>query len=63
MISRIDQPESDPVLEQFLEFLAEDIRRNPQQIQAVNPELVDRLRTLTADVEVSLDAPLLDQNE
>ncbi|MGG6269751.1 type II toxin-antitoxin system PrlF family antitoxin [Leptolyngbya sp. AN03gr2] len=63
VISRADQPETDPVLEQFLEFLAEDMRQNPQQIRAVTPELVNRLRALTTDVEVDLDAPLFDEDE
>lgn len=61
IISRSDQLEADPVLEQFLDFLAEDMRQNPQRIQAVSPELMNRLHKLVGDVEVDLDAPLLDE--
>jgi len=30
VVSRADQPEDDPVLGQFLNFLARDIEKNPQ---------------------------------
>lgn len=63
IISRRDRPEADPVLEQFLEFLAEDIRQHPQQIQAVSSELANRICKLTADVEIDLEAPLSDEDE
>lgn len=63
VISRSDQPEPDPVLEQFLDFLAEDMRQNPQQIQPVSSELMNRLGSLVGDVEVDLDVPLSDEDE
>ncbi|MBW4526490.1 MAG: type II toxin-antitoxin system PrlF family antitoxin [Phormidium tanganyikae FI6-MK23] len=51
------------MLEQFLEFLAEDMRQCPQRIRAVSPMLVNYLRSLTADVEIDLNLPLLDEDE
>lgn len=64
IISRSDRTEEDdPVLEKFLEFLAEDMQKHPQRIQAVSSELVDRLRDLTADVDIDLDAALSDEDE
>ncbi|MBE9241798.1 type II toxin-antitoxin system PrlF family antitoxin [Synechocystis salina] len=62
-ISRIDQEEQDPVLGKFLDFLAQDIEKNPQQIQAISSELVGRVQSLVSGVDVDLDAPLLGEDE
>ncbi len=63
VISRADQPESDPSLEKFLNFLAQDIERNPQQLQVISPDLVNYVQSLVADVDLDLDAPLLNEDE
>lgn len=63
IMSRADQPENDPVLEQFLSFLARDISRNPQHVQAISSDLVNHVQSLLADVEFDLDAPLSDEDE
>lgn len=63
VISRVDQTESDSVLEQFLNFIARDIENNPQNIQAISPDLVSHAQSLVAEVEVDLDAPLSDEDE
>ena len=63
LLSRVDMDEADPVLGSFLGFLANDIKHNPQHVKAVNPELVARIQSLVADVEVDLDAPLYDEDE
>jgi antitoxin PrlF len=62
-VSRAVQAESDPVIGKFLNFLAQDIERNPQQLQAVSSDLVSYVRSLVSDVDVDLDAPLLDEDE
>nr|WP_322742729.1 type II toxin-antitoxin system PrlF family antitoxin [Synechocystis salina] len=51
------------MLGKFLAFLAQDMDKNPQHIQAVSSELVDRLQSLVSDVDVDLNAPLLDEDE
>ena len=61
MISRVEQ--SDPILDKFLNFLAEDIEKNPQYLTAISLDLVNRVQSLVADVEVNLDVPLLDEDE
>ena len=61
IISRAD--ESDPILEKFLDFLEQDIEKNPQRLQAISSDLLDRAQSLIADVEVDLDAPLSDEEE
>jgi antitoxin PrlF len=62
-ISRANQAESDPVLGEFLNFLARDIERNPQHLQAISSDLVSHVRSLVSDVDLDLDAPLLDEDE
>jgi antitoxin PrlF len=63
IISKADQPEDDPVLGQFLDFIVEDIRNNPLHIQAISSDLVNRVQSLVADVEFDLDAPLSEEDE
>lgn len=62
-ISRADQTESDPVLGKFLNFLAQDIETNPQQLQAMSSDLASHVQSLVSGVDLDLDAPLLDEDE
>jgi antitoxin PrlF len=62
-ISRAEDANNDPLLGQFLDFLATDIRANPQHVRQVSSDLVDRIRALVGDVEVDLDAPLVAEDE
>jgi antitoxin PrlF len=63
VISRADQTESDPIIGQFLNFLAQDIEKNPQHVQALSHDLVNHVQALVTDVDLDLDAPLLDEDE
>jgi antitoxin PrlF len=63
VLSRIVQAENDPVIEQFLAFLAKDMLQHPQQIQALKSEWVNDIQALTADVDLDLDATLSDEDE
>ena len=63
LISRVDQTESDPILGGFLNFLARDIEKNPQHLQAISSDLVIRVQSLVFDVDLDLDSPLLDEDE
>lgn len=63
VISRADQTENDPIIGQFLNFLAQDIEKNPQHLQTLNSDLVNRVQALVADVELNLDVPLSDEDE
>lgn len=59
MLTRAETPDGDdPVLGQFLLFLARDIESHPERLQAVDAGLVERLRSLVGNVEVDLDAAL-----
>lgn len=63
VLSRADPDgQRDAVLDRFLEFLAQDISGNPARLQAVDADLAQRLRKLTEDVDLDLDAPLSADN-
>lgn len=53
----------DPVLGQFLGFLARDIAEHPERLQAIDASFVQRLQSLVGDIEVDLDAPLSANDE
>ena len=63
LLSRVEQPEDDPVIEQFLSFLARDITKNPQRLEAISSDLVNRIQFLVDEVDLDLDAPLGDEDE
>lgn len=68
VISRVlpqeaESEESDPVLGHFLNFLATDMHRHPEQLQRLDRDFAERLLALTADVEVNLDEPLSPDDE
>ena len=54
---------NDPVLGQFLGFLARDLTSHPERLMAVDAALVQRLRSLVGDVEVELDTALTADDE
>jgi len=53
----------DPVLGQFLGFLARDIAEHPERLQAIDASFVQRLQSLVGNIEVDLDAPLSADDE
>lgn len=63
IISRMNNEEADPVIGKFLSFLATDIEHNPQHLQSVDENLVNRIQSLVADVEIDLDAPLSEKDD
>ncbi|MDR2826383.1 MAG: type II toxin-antitoxin system PrlF family antitoxin [Deltaproteobacteria bacterium] len=50
--------DNDPALRSFLHFLANDITRYPERIQAVDSATVQYLTDLVGDVEFDLDSAL-----
>lgn len=53
----------DPVLGQFLGFLADDIARHPERLRSVDAGLVHHLQSLVEGVEIDLDAALSADDE
>ena len=58
-----DNDNDDPVLGQFLGFLAHDIATHPSQLQWVSSDFVQRVQLLVGKVDVDLDAPLSEDDE
>ena len=62
VLSRSASPEGleadDPVLGQFLSFLARDLASHAERLQAVDAGLVERLQSMVGCIEVDLDAAL-----
>jgi antitoxin PrlF len=64
VLTRAEASEADdPVLGQFLGFLAADITRHPERLQSVDAGLVQRLQSLVDGVDVDLDAALAAEDE
>lgn len=63
VLSKGRDEENDPVLGQFLHFLAEDMAAHPERLQAVDAGLVHRIKSLVGDVDVDLDEALPDDDE
>jgi len=59
VLTRAESSEGDdPVLGQFLGFLARDIASHPERLRAMDAGLVQRLQSLVGGIEVDLDAAL-----
>jgi antitoxin PrlF len=54
---------NDPVLGQFLAFLAKDLADHPEQLQPVNAEFAQRIQSLVGHIEVDLDSALSADDE
>ncbi len=64
MMTRVDASEvHNPVLGQFLNFLADDIANHPERLKVIDPTLVQRIQSLTGGIDVDLDAPLSADDE
>ena len=56
-VSRVDDDE-DPAIDSFLSFLAAELKRRPETVKALSPELAARITPLATDVRVDLDDPI-----
>ncbi|WP_137893073.1 type II toxin-antitoxin system PrlF family antitoxin [Ramlibacter sp. 2FC] len=64
VLTRAESSEGgDPVLGQFLGFLARDIAQHPERLQVIDANFVLRLQLLTGGIEVDLDLPLSADDE
>lgn len=53
----------DPLLGQFLDFLAHDMASHPQRLQLLDSSLALRIHSMVGGMEVNLDAPLSADDE
>lgn len=58
-----ERAENDPILVEFLNFLARDIANNPQRIRTLDNSFVNRIQSLVSDVDINLDNPLSSEDE
>ncbi len=63
VLTRAEGHDDDPVLGQFLGFLAQDMADHPERLQAMDATFVRNLKSLTGDVEIDLDAALSADDE
>jgi antitoxin PrlF len=64
VLSRAQSVEGDdPVLGEFLSFLARDIANHPERLQAVDAILEQRIDSLVGSVEVDLEGRLSEDDE
>lgn len=59
----MQRAEADPVLDQFLSFLAVDMQKHPEKLQPLTASMHQSVVSLIADVDIDLDAPLSDKDE
>ena len=63
LLSRAEEGDVDPVISQFLTFLASDMTKHPERLKMLNKDLVSHVSSLVSDVDIDLDAPLSDEDE
>lgn len=63
VLSKANDDQDDPVINQFLAFIASDIAKNPECLQMLHQDLVSYVNSLVSDVDIDLDAPLSPEDE
>ena len=63
LMQRVEPVEADPVLAQFLSFLAADMRKHPEKLETLSASMQQSVAALVADVALDLDAALSDKDE
>ncbi len=63
VLTRAEASDDDPVLGQFLDFLARDIASHPERLQPIDDNLLSRIHSLVGDMDIDLDAPLSADDE
>lgn len=63
LMKRFEAEGGDPVLDQFLSFLAVDMQKHPEKLQPLTASMRQSVASLVADVDIDLDAALSDEDE
>lgn len=59
VLTRIDTAENnDQILENFLLFLANELKKHPYRIQTMDSCFIQRLQALTQTIDINLNTPL-----
>ena len=59
----LEEPEEDPVIGRFLDFVARDLSNHPERLRQLDTNFVHRAQALVHGVEVDLDQPLSADDE
>lgn len=57
-IKRVESEDDDPVLDQFLTFLAADMKKHPEKLQPLTKKMRESVSTLIDGVDVDLNSVL-----
>ncbi|OCA54691.1 type II toxin-antitoxin system PrlF family antitoxin [Photorhabdus namnaonensis] len=57
------EEEKDLVMESFLNFLAKDIQKHPEQVQQLDEQLINQTKSLVAGINIDLNNPLSADDE
>lgn len=63
VLTRASIADNDPVVEQFLSFLAQDMTKHPEHVQLLSASLVNHAQALVKDIRIDLDSPLSADDE
>lgn len=63
LMTRFEPSGDDPVVETFLEFLAQDMKKYPEHLQMIDAGLAGRIHSLVDHIEVNLEAPMSADDE
>ena len=63
MITSAETHEDDPVLGEFLSFIARDMQNHPEKLEPLSASMRESVDALVQGVEIELDVPLLDEDE
>ena len=50
------------MLNLFLNFLERDIQNNPENLQAIDSDLISYVQSLFVDEDINIDAPIIDED-
>ncbi|NCP65963.1 MAG: type II toxin-antitoxin system PrlF family antitoxin [Paraglaciecola sp.] len=62
LMKRFEAEDGDPVLDQFLSFLAADMQKHPEKLQPLTDSMRQSVASLVADVDIDLDTALSDED-
>ena len=63
LISRAELEEIDPVIGEFLSFLATDMQNHPEKLQPLTDSMRGGVESLISDINIDMDAALSEEDE
>jgi antitoxin PrlF len=63
LISKVEENHDDPVIDNFLSFLAKDMQHHPQRLSSISSSLLNRIESVVTDVTFNLDEELSDDGD